>query len=96
LLPVDLRSRFVLVTTTNPPACRSAATSVPTGCWTRTSAFRSLHNLDWPRTIRRNLKNDNQTVKTIIPEEISFFRRRHRQNEWNVIIAMDQSGSMSS
>jgi hypothetical protein len=60
------------------------------------SPFRSLSNLDWPRTIRRNLKNYNATLETIIPEEISFFRRRHRQNEWNVIIAMDQSGSMAS
>src|SRR4051794_15016685 len=60
------------------------------------SPLRSLPNLDWPRTIRRNLKNYNTTVKTIIPEEISFFRRRHRQNEWNVIIAMDQSGSMAT
>jgi len=40
------------------------------------SAFRSLPNLDWPRTIRRNLKNYSNTVKTIIPQEISFFRRR--------------------
>jgi hypothetical protein len=60
------------------------------------SQFRSLPNLDWPRTIRRNLKNYNQSLKTLIPEEISFFRRRHRQNEWNVIIAMDQSGSMAT
>lgn len=60
------------------------------------SPFRSLPNLDWPRTIRRNLKNYNTTLETIIPEEISFFRRRHRQNEWNVIIAMDQSGSMAT
>lgn len=60
------------------------------------AAFRSLPNLDWPRTIRRNLKNYNQTLQTIIPDEISFFRRRHRQNEWNVIIAMDQSGSMAT
>lgn len=56
--------------------------------------FRSLPNLDWPRTIRRNLKNYNPELKTIIPEHISFFRRQYRQNEWNVIIAMDQSGSM--
>jgi VWA domain containing CoxE-like protein len=60
------------------------------------SVFRSLPNLDWPRTIRRNLKNYNESIKTIIPQEISFFRRRHRQNEWNVIIAMDQSGSMAT
>lgn len=58
--------------------------------------FRSLPNLDWTRTIRRNLKHFNPELKTIIPEEISFFQRQRRQNEWNVIIAMDQSGSMAS
>lgn len=60
------------------------------------SPFRSMANLDWPRTIRRNLKNYNQDLKTIIPENISFFQRKRKQNEWNVIIAMDQSGSMHS
>ncbi len=60
------------------------------------SPFRSLPNLDWPRTIRRNLKNYNAALKTIVPEQISFFCRKRRQNEWNVIIAMDQSGSMAT
>ncbi len=60
------------------------------------SPFRSMANLDWPRTIRRNLKNYHPSLQTIIPEEISFFQRKRRQNEWNVIIAMDQSGSMHS
>lgn len=58
------------------------------------SPFRSLPNLDWPRTIRRNLKNYDPSLGTLIPEHMSFFSRRHRQNEWNVIIAIDQSGSM--
>ena len=62
----------------------------------RHSPFRSLSNLDWPRTIRRNLKNYNADLKTLIPDQISFFSRQQRQNEWNVIIAMDQSGSMHS
>src|SRR5436305_3838487 len=31
----------------------------------RHSPFRSLTNLDWPRTIRRNLKNYNQQLRTI-------------------------------
>src|SRR6185369_15038408 len=62
----------------------------------RRSPFRSLPNLDWPRTIRRNLKNYNPELKTLFPEEISFFSRQRRINEWNVIIAMDQSGSMHS
>ena len=46
----------------------------------RHSPFRSLPNLDWPRTIRRNLKNYNPELKTIIPEHISFFSRQQRQN----------------
>jgi hypothetical protein len=60
------------------------------------SPLRSLPNLDWSRTIRRNLKHYDAALGTIIPQEIAFFRRRHRQNEWNVIIAMDQSGSMAT
>ncbi len=60
------------------------------------SPFRSLANLDWPRTIQRNLKNYDKDLGTFIPEHMSFFSRRHQQNEWNVIIAMDQSGSMHS
>lgn len=62
----------------------------------RHSPFRILPNLDWPRTIRRNLKNYNPDLQTLIPENISFFSRQQRQNQWNVIIAMDQSGSMAA
>lgn len=60
------------------------------------SPFRSLANLDWHRVIRRNLKNYNPDLQALIPEELSFFSRHQRRNEWNVIIAMDQSGSMAS
>ena len=56
--------------------------------------FRSLPNLDFPRTLRRNLKNYNPELKAVIPERLSFFSRQQRRNEWNIIIAMDQSGSM--
>ncbi|MCW8132124.1 MAG: VWA domain-containing protein [Planctomycetota bacterium] len=62
----------------------------------RHSPYRSLPNLDWPRTIRRNIKNYNPDLKTIVPEHISFFGNQQRQNRWNIIIAMDQSGSMAS
>ncbi|HEV3443585.1 MAG TPA: VWA domain-containing protein [Gemmataceae bacterium] len=58
--------------------------------------FRSLANLDWQRVIRRNLKNYNPDLKVLIPEELSFFSRHQKRCEWNVIIAMDQSGSMAS
>lgn len=62
----------------------------------RHSPFRSLPNLDWPRTIRRNIRNYQPELGTIIPEHLSFFGRQQRQNQWNIIIAMDQSGSMAT
>ena len=62
----------------------------------RHSPFRSLPNLDWPRTIRRNIRNYQPELGTIIPENLSFFSRQQRQNQWNIIIAMDQSGSMAT
>lgn len=60
------------------------------------SPFRTLANLDWQRVIRRNLKNYNPDLQALIPEHLSFFSRHQKRNEWNVIIAMDQSGSMAS
>lgn len=61
----------------------------------RHSPFRSLPDLDWPRTIRRNLKNYRPELNALIPEHLFFFSRKRRHAEWNVIIAMDQSGSMA-
>ena len=60
------------------------------------SPFRSLANLDWARVIRQNLKHYNPELQALIPEHFSFFSRQQKRNEWNVIIAMDQSGSMHS
>jgi hypothetical protein len=61
----------------------------------RHSPIRSLPNIDWNRTIRRNLKNYDKTRKVIIPETMHYFARQHRRREWNVILCMDQSGSMA-
>jgi Mg-chelatase subunit ChlD len=61
----------------------------------RHSPMRSLPNLDWSRTIRRNLKNYDRGRRTIVPESFHFFARQHRRREWNVIVCMDQSGSMA-
>lgn len=52
--------------------------------------------LDFARTIRRNLKNFNPTLGTIIPEHVYFFDRDSRINRWQVILDIDQSGSMGS
>ena len=50
--------------------------------------------LDFPYTIRRNLKNYNPQLRTIIPERVWFFDRSSRVNRWHVILDIDQSGSM--
>jgi Mg-chelatase subunit ChlD len=55
----------------------------------------SLPNLDWKKTIRSNLKNYQQDRKTIIPDQFFFHARQQRRREWNVIVCMDQSGSMA-
>lgn len=61
----------------------------------RHSPMRCLPNMDWSRTIRRNLKNYDRERKVVIPETFHFFSRQHRRKEWNVIVCMDQSGSMA-
>jgi hypothetical protein len=61
----------------------------------RHSPRRSLPNMDWARTIRRNLKNYDRERRVVIPETFHFFARQHRRKEWNVIVCMDQSGSMA-
>ena len=49
---------------------------------------------DWKRTIQRNLKNYDTATKRLIPEKFYFFERTQKQKNWNVILDIDQSGSM--
>lgn len=51
-------------------------------------------SLDFNYTIRRNLKNYNKDLKTIIPENLYFFDHKNKSNGWNIILDIDQSGSM--
>ncbi len=62
----------------------------------RHSPLPSLPNMDWKRTIERNLKNYDPGRKIVIPERFFFFSRQQRRKLWNIIIAMDQSGSMAN
>src|SRR5262249_37416386 len=61
----------------------------------RHSPMRCLPNMDWARTIRRNLKTYDKKRKVVIPETFHFFARRHRRKGGNVIVCIDQSGSMA-
>ncbi len=56
----------------------------------------NVASIDWKYTIRRNLKNYNLQHKKIIPERFYFFDRAKRSNHWNIILDMDQSGSMAN
>ncbi len=58
------------------------------------SPLPSAAAIDFPVTIRRNLKNFNPQLGTIVPEKVWFFDRSSRVNRWNVILDIDQSGSM--
>lgn len=61
----------------------------------RHSPLKSLPNLDWKRTIGKNLGNYIAEKNTIIPDRFFFWSRQLRRREWNVIVCMDQSGSMA-
>ena len=58
------------------------------------SPLPSASALDFPYTIRRNLKNYNKELGAVIPERVWFFDRSSRVNRWHVILDIDQSGSM--
>lgn len=59
------------------------------------SPIPNASTIDWKWTIGRNLKNYSPELKTIVPERVYFFSRAQRQNNWTVIVDMDQSGSMA-
>jgi len=57
--------------------------------------LRSLRNLDWHRTIRRNLKTWDAARKRLAPEKLYFWKNQRRRHEWDVVLLVDQSGSMA-
>ena len=53
-----------------------------------------LREIDWPRTVRANLRHFQPEYGTIIPERLVGYGRK-RQRLRDVIVAIDQSGSMA-
>jgi Mg-chelatase subunit ChlD len=62
----------------------------------KTGRVKSSRNIDFKRTIRNNLKNYDAANNRIIIDKVYFNSRVKRYNPWNVIIAVDESGSMLS
>lgn len=52
-------------------------------------------DLDWNKIILKNLKHYQPQFKTIIPE-ILYGYRRNQQNKRDIILCLDQSGSMAT
>ncbi|MCB9592612.1 MAG: VWA domain-containing protein [Sandaracinaceae bacterium] len=61
----------------------------------RSSPLKSAKNLDLRRTIRQNLEHWDPKKKRLVLEKAYFFGRTKRHSErWQVILLVDQSGSM--
>lgn len=60
------------------------------------SPIPSASALDYKMTIRRNLKHYSPELHTIVPEHFYFFERAAvcAASKWNIILDIDQSGSM--
>ena len=58
------------------------------------SPLPSASAIDFKYTISRNLKNFNTEVGSIIPDRVWFYDRRAKSSKWNIILDIDQSGSM--
>ena len=61
----------------------------------RHSPLRVAQNFDWRQTIRRNLKHYDIERKRLVAHELRFFSRVERRLPWDVILCVDQSGSMA-
>lgn len=57
-----------------------------------------FNDIDWPRTIRANLRHYQADHKTIVPEQLIGFMRQQRRiaDLDEVVLCVDQSGSMAS
>lgn len=53
------------------------------------------NDIDWLRTVHANLKHYQPEYGTVIPERLVGFGRRQRSLAKDVVIAVDQSGSMA-
>ncbi len=53
-------------------------------------------DIDWGRTIRANLKHYQEDLNTVIPERLIGFGRRKPSHMKEIVLCVDQSGSMAT
>jgi len=61
----------------------------------RHSPQRLAQNFDWRGTLRRNLRHFDPRRRRLVLREPRFFAHNTRQIPWQVILCVDQSGSMA-
>ena len=59
------------------------------------SPIKLARNIDWRRTIGKNLRGWDRARRVLVPETIHFFANQRRRHEWDVALVVDQSGSMA-
>ncbi|AZV55653.1 VWA domain-containing protein [Clostridium sp. AWRP] len=60
----------------------------------KSTTLKSSKNIDFKRTIKKNLKNYDCDKKRLVVDKIYFNENVRKFNPWNIIIAVDESGSM--
>ncbi|WP_129140899.1 VWA domain-containing protein [Modicisalibacter coralii] len=55
----------------------------------------SARDIAWDRTIRANLRNYDPERGKLIVDKVRFYERRRRGIPWEVVLCVDQSGSMA-
>lgn len=63
---------------------------------TRTRRPRRLGDVDWNRTIRANLRHYQPELGTVIAETLIGYGRRQQAVQRDIVLCVDQSGSMAS
>src|SRR5262249_57346759 len=53
-------------------------------------------DIDWDRTIRANLRNYLPEQRTVVPERLIGYARKQQAVARDVVLCLDQSGSMAS
>ncbi len=62
----------------------------------RTQRPRRLADVDWNRTISANLRHYLPEHRTVVPERLIGYARRRREVRRDIVLCVDQSGSMAA
>jgi hypothetical protein len=59
------------------------------------SPLKLARNVDWKKTIDKNLRGWDRERRRLVADKVYFWSNQRRRHDWDVVIAVDQSGSMA-